>query len=239
MENRALRDSTFQLSLLAGKAGFALGSIHDVNNMLQAAQIGLAYLLRKDPDNRAVQNIAEAVDRGIQNFTNMKGILNGNKEIRSISLTKAIEVSQRLAEKNLRDRDITVSTDFEEASFVLHGNEGMLVQAIYNMMINASHAMPQGGQLTLRLRRQSTNIVFEMEDTGTGIAPEHLSHIFDLNFTTKGNQGNGIGLYMVKQIIENIHQGTIEVQSTPGSGTTFRITLPQQRRPSILPQNRQ
>ena len=65
----------------------------------------------------------------------------------------------------------------------------------------------------------------EVEDTGVGIAPEHLSRIFDLYFTTK-ERGSGIGLSLVFRTVQ-MHNGDIEVQSTPGRGTTFRIQLRQ------------
>ena len=67
-------------------------------------------------------------------------------------------------------------------------------------------------------------VEIRVEDTGVGIAPEHLSRIFDLYFTTK-ERGTGIGLSMVYRIIQ-MHDGEIEVQSTPGRGTTFRVLLP-------------
>jgi signal transduction histidine kinase len=86
--------------------------------------------------------------------------------------------------------------------------------------------MPEGGTLrirceTARHRRVAVNIT----DTGVGINPEHLQRIFDLYFTTK-KSGSGIGLSMVYRTVQ-MHDGEIEVQSTPGKGTTFRVLLPQ------------
>jgi len=85
--------------------------------------------------------------------------------------------------------------------------------------------MPNGGTLRLVCAPASDGRVeVRIEDTGIGIPPEHLQKIFDLYFTTK-DHGSGIGLSMVYRIVQ-MHDGELEVQSTPGSGTTFRVLLP-------------
>jgi signal transduction histidine kinase len=102
----------------------------------------------------------------------------------------------------------------------------MLRQAFLNLALNACQAMPNGG--TLRIRCDAVRggmVAISFADTGTGIKPEHLQRIFDLYFTTK-EKGSGIGLSMVYRTVQ-MHDGEIEVQSTPGSGTTFRVLLPQ------------
>jgi len=108
----------------------------------------------------------------------------------------------------------------------VNGDPVMLRQAFLNLALNACQAMPNGGTLHVqseatRSRRVSVSFV----DTGVGIQPEHLPRIFDLYFTTK-EKGSGIGLSMVYRTVQ-MHDGEIEVQSTPGSGTTFHILLPQ------------
>jgi signal transduction histidine kinase len=108
----------------------------------------------------------------------------------------------------------------------INADPGMLRQAILNLALNACQAMPDGGTLRLACRATSRRFVdVDVEDTGVGIPPEHLSRIFDLYFTTK-QKGTGIGLSMVYRIIQ-LHDGEVEVQSTPGSGTRFRIVFPQ------------
>lgn len=105
------------------------------------------------------------------------------------------------------------------------GDAAMLRQALLNLAINACQAMPDGGTLRLEAAVATPGRVeVRVSDTGVGIAPEHLSRIFDLYFTTK-DHGTGIGLSMVYRIVQ-MHDGEIEVESTPGRGTTFRILLP-------------
>jgi len=108
----------------------------------------------------------------------------------------------------------------------VNGDPVMLRQAFLNLALNACQAMPNGG--TLHIQCQSTRnrrVSVSFVDTGVGIRPENLPRIFDLYFTTK-EKGSGIGLSMVYRTIQ-MHDGEIEVQSTPGSGTTFHILLPQ------------
>jgi signal transduction histidine kinase len=86
--------------------------------------------------------------------------------------------------------------------------------------------MPDGGTLKMACRTASRRRVeIDVEDTGVGIPPDHLSRIFDLYFTTK-EKGSGIGLSMVYRIVQ-LHDGEVEVQSTPGMGTRFRLIFPQ------------
>jgi len=108
----------------------------------------------------------------------------------------------------------------------VQGDSGSLRQALLNLALNACQAMTGGGTLRLSARGISRRRVeIAVEDTGSGIAPEHLQKIFDLYFTTKSD-GSGIGLSMVYRTVQ-LHDGEIEVQSTPGTGTRFRILLPQ------------
>jgi signal transduction histidine kinase len=107
----------------------------------------------------------------------------------------------------------------------VNADPAMLRQALLNLAINACQAMPEGGTLRIACRGASRGRVqVDVEDTGVGIPPENLEKIFDLYFTTK-ERGSGIGLSMVYHIVQ-LHDGDVEVQSTPGSGTRFRLSFP-------------
>lgn len=125
------------------------------------------------------------------------------------------------AERN----NVTVKVDCPHDGPEINADPGMLRQALLNLALNACQAMPSGGTLRLSCRTASRNRVeIDVEDTGVGIPPEHLSRIFDLYFTTK-ERGSGIGLSMVYRIVQ-LHDGDVEVESTPGRGTRFRLLFP-------------
>ena len=95
---------------------------------------------------------------------------------------------------------------------------------VKELVENALDAMPDGGTLTLGCTVEKQHLVLSVTDTGQGIAPENLNHIFDPYFTTKG-QGTGLGLATVHKIME-AHGGSISVTSEPGQGAVFRLLLP-------------
>ena len=102
-----------------------------------------------------------------------------------------------------------------------------LKKALGNIIGNAIDAMPDGGTLKITTGSREQEVEINISDTGVGIALEDLPKIFQPNFTTKKKRGGeGIGLAIAKIIIEDVHDGKIEVQSRPGAGTTFNITLP-------------
>jgi signal transduction histidine kinase len=108
---------------------------------------------------------------------------------------------------------------------VLNGDVEMLRQVFLNLALNACQAMPQGGTLRFAAApADGDRVELRVEDTGVGIPPEHLDRIFNLYFTTKPG-GTGMGLAMAFRIVQ-MHDGEIEVESTPGRGTTFRVFLP-------------
>ena len=124
------------------------------------------------------------------------------------------------------NRGIAIKAECPDALPEINADPGMLSQALLNLAINACHAMPDGGTLRMACRAAARRRVeIDVEDTGVGIPPEHLGRIFDLYFTTK-EKGSGIGLSMVYRIVQ-LHDGDVEVQSTPGRGTRFRLILPQ------------
>jgi signal transduction histidine kinase len=123
-------------------------------------------------------------------------------------------------------RAVTLKTECPDALPEINADPGMLGQALLNLALNGCQAMPEGGTLKISCRAAARRRVeIDVEDTGVGIPPENLGRIFDLYFTTK-EKGSGIGLSMVYRIVQ-LHGGEVEVQSTPGRGTRFRLIFPQ------------
>jgi signal transduction histidine kinase len=104
-----------------------------------------------------------------------------------------------------------------------------LHQVLLNLLLNAIQATPAGGRVDLRVwgeHGEAHSAHVEVRDTGCGIEPEHIEQIFDPFFTTKGpDQGTGLGLMICHHIVTD-HGGSIEVESEPGAGASFRVRLP-------------
>jgi len=103
-------------------------------------------------------------------------------------------------------------------------DEKLLKQALLNLMINAVQAMPDGGELILRVSAQPTRGLVEVTDTGPGMPPDQVGHVFDVYYSTK-KRGTGLGLPTTRRIAHE-HGGTIRVESEPGQGTRFVLSLP-------------
>ncbi len=112
-----------------------------------------------------------------------------------------------------------------DAALVVRLDEKLIKQAILNLMINATQAMPpEGGEIILSARREDEWAVLEVLDTGRGIAPEAVAKIFDAYYSTKSG-GTGLGLAITRRVVQE-HRGKISVSSEPGKGTVFSIALP-------------
>ena len=101
---------------------------------------------------------------------------------------------------------------------------GPMRQALVNLVVNAREAMPMGGELIVRVRRQGNFVELSVTDTGVGMAPEDIERCFDIYWSSK-RDGSGLGLATTRRIVEE-HHGTIAVVSEPGRGTSFSIVLP-------------
>ncbi len=148
-------------------------------------------------------------------------------EARHENLADLIEGDLDLVKRQLADQHIEIIRDFENLPQV-ECYAGELNQVFMNLIVNASHAMPQGGTLSIRGRMENEATVrLEFEDTGTGIPQEIMAKIFEPFFTTKPvGKGTGLGLSITYGIVTNRHRGKIQVKSEIGSGSVFTILLP-------------
>ncbi|WP_334191833.1 sensor histidine kinase [Pararhodobacter sp.] len=129
-----------------------------------------------------------------------------------------------LTRRQLDAAGIRVETQFDSAGQVSMSRTE-LQQVIVNLVLNAVHAMPEGGVLSVGTEARGDQLVVSLADTGTGIPPEILSRVFDPFFTTKQAQGTGLGLSISQQLVGQVG-GQISVRSEPGQGTRFEISLP-------------
>ena len=147
-------------------------------------------------------------------------------KLQPVHLSSLISEVLSMTAPEAERRGIVIKTECPPSVPEINADPGMLQQALLNLTINACQAMPDGGTLKIICRAAPRRRVeISIEDTGVGIPPENLSRIFDLYFTTK-EKGSGIGLSMVFRIVQ-LHDGEVEVQSTPGRGTRFRLLFQQ------------
>jgi signal transduction histidine kinase len=147
-------------------------------------------------------------------------------EFLATDINKVIRETASLVEHQFEKAGVRSELNLEDQLPTIRGNAGKLQQVFLNLFINARDAMAVGG--TLQVRTWSTRglVHVEVADSGQGIAPENLSRIYDPFFTTKGaKKGTGLGLSITYGIVEE-HKGVIEVESTLGKGTCFRLDFP-------------
>jgi signal transduction histidine kinase len=144
-----------------------------------------------------------------------------------VDVNEVLERTLTLSEHQLTVGNVKVNKQIDSNLPKIDANAGQLQQVFMNLIINAHHAMPDGGELTVRTATvPDDKVVVEISDTGCGISAEDVNRIFDPFFTTKEEgKGTGLGLAVSRNIIDN-HGGDIGVQSTIGAGTMFRVLLP-------------
>ena len=144
-------------------------------------------------------------------------------------LRETVEGSLRLTSYMLRKGKVEVETSLPESPVMATYDAQQMQQVLVNLIQNAVQAMPEGGRLAVRLRKDDGTATLEVEDSGTGIPPENLARIFDPFFTTKPEgQGTGMGLSTSYGIIAR-HGGQINVRSSVGQGSTFVVQIPVQQ----------
>lgn len=130
----------------------------------------------------------------------------------------------RSVQKSTNDEKIQCSVEFSLDPMPLDADPELLHRALSNLVLNAMDAMPDGGMLTIFARPVGETVEMRVADTGQGMTPEECERLFTPYYTTK-QHGTGLGLAIVQSVVAD-HAGTIAVESPPGGGATFIITLP-------------
>ena len=219
---------------LASLGVLAGGIAHEINNPLMVIlgrtelmlmEDELADRLRRNLDTiRAETERIASIVNGLLTFARKSR----QDKMETVNVNEVLERTLMLSEHQLALANVRVIREVDPGLSTIQANPGQLQQVFMNLIINAHHAMPEGGQLSVRTGSVPQKRVFiEIEDTGVGIPPEHLNRIFDPFFTTKEEgKGTGLGLAVSRNIVEG-HGGLIGVESTVGAGTIFRVVLPE------------
>ncbi len=230
---RELNEHLIRTEKLAAAGTLAAGVAHEVNNPLAAISSLIQILQTRsasDPEtSEMLRLISSQIARITQVLRDMMDFARTRAPERApLDINQIVEASLRLAsfDKNFQRLRLTTTTDADAP--LINADRNQLQQVFLNLLLNARDAMPDGGEINVETRYDALadEIIVEVRDTGTGIAPEHRTHLFDPFFTTKpAGTGTGLGLAVCYGII-TAHDGRIEITSNYGRGTCVRVALP-------------
>jgi signal transduction histidine kinase len=227
---RRIEDEIEMSRRLSANGRITRGVAHEVKNPINAIVLHLQLLQGKlrqvDPDTRRhmdiIGNEIHRLDRVVQilvDFTRPRDL-----HLEETDLRRLLEDGVQLAEPDASRHGVTIVSELPSQPLTVKVDTDFIKQAILNVVLNGVQAMPEGGKLTVSARREDDMVVTEIRDQGGGIPAEAQDKIFELYFTTK-KEGTGIGLAQTYQILQ-WHYGSVDFESVPGAGTTFRLRLP-------------
>ncbi len=232
----SLEEQLQQREKLSSIGLLAAGVAHEVNTPLTGVssytQMLLGMLNENDPKHALLQKVRTQAERATNIVNNLLNFSRTGSatEFCEIDVARVFDDTLQLLEPQLRRSQIEIVRRYDEDAPEAYANAGKLQQVFTNLILNARDAIPDGGRIVVATdTAEDGSVVAEISDTGIGIAPENVAKIYDPFYTTKGvGQGTGLGLAVSYGIIQE-HAGRISVESEPGLGTTFRITLPSAR----------
>jgi signal transduction histidine kinase/ActR/RegA family two-component response regulator len=236
----AQREQKIHAEKMAALGELSFGVAHNVNNTLTGI-LGRAQLLLRSTDSKKIVQgleliIKSAEDgaqiiRRIQDFARKRP----SREFEPISIAELLkdagEMSKPRCEARPDKAPVRLVLNADCKAFV-KGDAVELREVLVNMIYNAVDAMPAGGEIRLGTEETRDRVIITIADTGMGMGPEVKSRLFDPFFSTKGKLGTGMGLAVSFGIVRR-HDGSIEVDSEPDRGTTFKISLPKVARMQI------
>ncbi|MEW6410109.1 MAG: ATP-binding protein [Nitrospirota bacterium] len=214
---------------LAAVGIMAAGIAHEIKNPLTAIKTFVQLLpsryMSDDFRTRFNTTVPREIDRVTRIIQDLLDLSRKPKlQLLRIDVNLLITQTLDIFYTEMDKRGIALQTKLEEGIPLILGDTEYIKRAFSNFIINAIHAMPQGGTLSINTRSGLESVIVTFEDSGAGMSPEILKNIFDPFFTTK-EKGIGLGMVITKKIVEE-HDGDIGVWSEVGRGSVFQIKFP-------------
>jgi signal transduction histidine kinase/ActR/RegA family two-component response regulator len=232
--HEAQREQEIHAQKMAALGELSFGVAHNVNNTLTGI-LGRAQLILRNSNDPAkieagLELIIKSAEDGahiirrIQDFARQRP----SREFEVVSVAELLKDACEMTRPRWEARSEFAPIRFalnSDCTAHIKGDPVELREVLVNMIYNAIDAMPSGGEVRVSTQETRERVVLHITDTGTGMGPEVKQRLFDPFFTTRGKAGTGMGLAVSFGIIRR-HEGSIEVDSEPGRGTTFKISLP-------------
>jgi signal transduction histidine kinase len=225
---RRLRAQYAEVSQLAG------GLAHEIRNPLSTVSLNLDLLAEdfQNPESPRDRRVLQRVERLQHEVHRLRDILESflrfarvqDLRLEPTDLNVLVDELRDFYEPTAATKGIVIRTHLSADLPTTRIDADLFKQALLNLILNAEHAMPAGGELIMTTRSDGLWIVLDVIDTGVGMTQEVRARIFDAFFSTRP-AGSGLGLPTARKIIEE-HGGTLEVQSEPGKGSQFTLRLP-------------
>ena len=213
---------------------------HEMKSPLAGIKAYVELLVDCDPADSAtreeflgvIDSQANRLQRLIDNLLNIARIEAGVVEVakQSISLNELLAEALDLVRPAAEAKQIRLAAEFSPMYLGVLADRDMLMQAAINLLSNAIKYTPDGGAVVLRSRMIDDEVEFAVDDTGVGLSEEDQAKVFEKFYRVKKDrgmaQGTGLGLSLAKHIVEDVHGGRIAVESTPGIGSVFTVSLP-------------
>ncbi len=221
-----------EIEKFAATGRLAATIAHEVNNPMEAIKNAIYLLAGAVPESAMpVYNILKSeTERVARIVRQMLGLYRNTEQVKPVNVNTIIEDTLLLLNRQLQRANVELQSELETLPDAVIAAD-QIRQVLSNLVINAKDAMPNGGRLRIRTRHIPGAddlhgwVRIMIADTGTGIPQEMIRSIFEPFVTTKGEKGTGLGLWIVKGIIQN-HAGKLSVKSKVGKGTVFKIDLP-------------
>jgi PAS domain S-box-containing protein len=227
---KRVQSQLIQSERLAALGKLSAGIAHEINNPLSIIS-GYTQMLLMDKisDSPELKEALETIKRQVDRASSITDqLLQFSKKIKpefkKSDVNDVVKNTLNFLRQQLVQDNIKIVQQLSSNPTIIHADPSQLQQVFLNLIANASHAMPDGGTLTINTMIKDANLEIIFTDTGCGIPEEYLNKLFEPFFTTKEN-GTGLGLSIAYGIIK-AHKGNIKVKSEEGKGTTFTIILP-------------